>query len=65
MHNKHVLPVLGIVKESTYNGFCMILPWMDNGDVRRHLDVLITEHGLRGQELVKTVNHWVSTFILS
>ena len=37
MRNEHVLPILGIVDDAAFGGFCMILPWMENGNIMEFL----------------------------
>ncbi len=59
MHNAHVLPVLGVLNDPAFHGFYIVSPWMDNGDLRSHLDGLISQHNLSGKDLVETVNRWV------
>ena len=59
MRSQHVVPVLGVVNHEEYHGFCIVLPWMENGNVRNYRGRLVSQYGLSGRNLVDRVNHWV------
>lgn len=57
--HKHILPFYGI-SEDAFDIPCMVLPWMDRGNIYHHLDNLKENGGLSDSALTSTVDNWVS-----
>lgn len=59
LHHEHVLPFLGVSDDAFELTICMILPWMESGNIRRHMSDLRREGKLVGHDFVKAVDQWV------
>lgn len=64
MRDEHVLPVFGVVEDPTFNGFCMVSPWMQNGNLRHYLETIVNANSLSGDALLARINQWVCQIML-
>ncbi|KAH8101245.1 hypothetical protein BXZ70DRAFT_935130 [Cristinia sonorae] len=61
LQHKHVLPFYGVTADVFPHTLCMVLPWMNNGNIRQHMDRLRRSGELVNQTFVDQVNKWVSS----
>ncbi|TCD61785.1 hypothetical protein EIP91_007939 [Steccherinum ochraceum] len=59
LHHKHILPFFGINKELFHGTPCMVMPWMENGNVRHAVSSLVSEDPESQQELQRKVHKWL------
>lgn len=63
LSHKHILPFFGVsnnIFKSKNSPLCMVLPWMENGNLRQHIRSLQKDDGLAGQRLTEALEEWVS-----
>lgn len=59
LEHRHVLPFIGIESTIFSNSFCMVLPWINCGNVIHYTEGL-RETGYALDALLLLVNKWVS-----
>lgn len=61
LHHEHVLELRGIAEDVIDGGqLCMVIPWMENGNLRDYLRSIQAKKVLSSDELVTHVDLWVS-----
>jgi len=64
LDHEYVLPFYGVSEDAFALSICMVLPWMNSGNIRHHMGVLRQTQGFGGQELVHSVNKWLHQIVL-
>lgn len=60
LRHEHVLDLRGIVDDATNNNeVSMVIPWMENGNLREYFKSVQKQALLSGPELIQTVDTWV------
>lgn len=59
--HEHIVPFLGISDDVFPAKICMVIPWMERGNIRHHLKAQQREGKLVGKELISAIDKWVST----
>lgn len=66
LHHEHVLELRGIAEDAIDGGqLCMVIPWMENGNLREYLRNIQAKKVLSSDELVIHVDLWVSVLHFS
>lgn len=63
LHHDHVLPCFGVSDDAFQHSLCMVMPWIDKGNIRQYITFLANEGQLSGPDFVRTVNTWVSAHL--
>jgi len=64
LSHKHVLPFLGIDDKLFKKTFCMILPWMEHGNIRHTIDTIKADSGYTPRALFSRVREWIAEIAL-
>lgn len=59
LHHNHVLPFFGVTGDVFPHTLCMVLPWMEKGNIRHYMTTLKTQGSLQGHASVEIINRWV------
>ncbi|TCD61053.1 hypothetical protein EIP91_009110 [Steccherinum ochraceum] len=59
INHPHILPFLGVDNIAFKDSFCMVLPWMSNGNVRSLMTTLRTENRMSDRMLFFMVHRWL------
>ncbi|TCD64694.1 hypothetical protein EIP91_003768 [Steccherinum ochraceum] len=61
LEHEHVLPFWGVSKDVFDHSICMVLPWMENSNIRVYLyqERKYSSNRLSGEDLVKAINKWL------
>lgn len=62
LRHPHVLPLLGISSSLFSSGLCMVLPWMENGNLRTYMQGLKSQ-GCSGDALRRKAAQWVRAHV--
>lgn len=58
LDHPHILPLLGIIEDPSGFTISMVLPWMENGNVRQYLDKKVKEVRFQARYTL-TIIQWV------
>jgi len=62
LRNEHVLSFLGVSREAfpeVSGSICMVLPWIENGNIRQHIAKLREQGQLSKSEFFPSVHRWL------
>ncbi|TCD64855.1 hypothetical protein EIP91_003559 [Steccherinum ochraceum] len=57
--HEHIVPFLGVTEEVFHRMFCMVIPWMDHGSLRRYAKSMMEGGQHSDRELAIMVNNWL------
>jgi len=59
LNHEHILPFIGVNTEVFKSSMCLVLPWMENGNIRGYVQKIRDRDKLSGSEFVSSVNKWL------
>ncbi|THH29181.1 hypothetical protein EUX98_g5007 [Antrodiella citrinella] len=59
LRNEHILEFIGINTEVFISTMCLVLPWMENGNVREYIKTVRERDKPSGPEYVTLINKWL------
>ncbi|KAH8101101.1 kinase-like domain-containing protein [Cristinia sonorae] len=64
LRHRHVLPFLGVSEDAFHSSICMVIPWMENGNIRSYMSVLQETGKFSGQDGARLINKWMYQVVL-
>ncbi|THH32590.1 hypothetical protein EUX98_g1593 [Antrodiella citrinella] len=63
LSHKHILPILGIDNQLFNGSLCMVMPWMEHGNIRTVIDVMRNQGSKSPADLQLQVYHWMAEIV--
>ncbi len=64
LSHDNILPFIGVTEGIFHHTLCMVLPWMEYGNIHDYVKDLKQKGELVGKQFIDSVNRWVGCFLI-